>query len=337
MIITAPDEFNVPDLFIDVTGLLGMRAFLKCEQMNFAGSVKLKAARAMVTRAEEEGLLFPGMTLVESSSGNLGVALSLVAAARGYGFVCVTDSRCNAATIRLMTTLGAQVEVVTRPHPEHGLLGARLERVAELLRARPGHVWLNQYRNPANPGAHEMTTGPEILAAFPDVTTVFIGVGTAGTVMGCSAHLRAHAPGVRIVGIDSVGSVTFGAPAGVRHIPGLGAGVVPAQFRSAALDDHWNVPEADTVRMCRQLADRGFLFGGSTGTVLAGARAWLAEHPEARRGLCVAIAPDGGERYLDTLYDDSWVVERYGPHDDSEATAWSSTRPTAGVLLPAGR
>lgn len=333
MIIKSPDEFNVPDLFVDVSELLGMPGFLKCEQMNLAGSVKLKTARGMIAQAERDGLLCPGVTLVESSSGNLGVALSLVAAARGYRFLCVTDSRCNPATIRLMTALGAEVEVITRPHPERGLLGARLERVAELIRSRPGHVWLNQYRNPANPAAHEATTGPEILAAFPEVTTVFIGVGTAGTLMGCSAHLRSHAPGVRIVGIDSVGSVTFGGPSGVRHIPGLGAGVVPAQFCASAVDDHWIVSEPETVRMCRRLAGRGFLFGGSTGTVLAGACAWLAHHPEARRGLSVAIAPDGGERYLDTLYDDAWVLERYG----AEEALMTRPLPDADTLLPVGR
>jgi cysteine synthase A len=180
-------------------------------------------------------------------------------------------------------------------------------------------VWLNQYVNAANPGAHTATTAPEVLAAFPDVERVFVGVGTSGTAMGLAEHLRGVAPHVRLIGVDSVGSVTFGGPARTRHIPGLGAAVVPPIFRQDALDEHVYVPETETVGMCRELSARGFVLGGSTGTVLAGARRWLLAHPEETGTVSVAISADGGERYLASLYDDDWVSERFGGEEPVSA------------------
>ncbi|UJW29268.1 2,3-diaminopropionate biosynthesis protein SbnA [Saccharothrix sp. AJ9571] len=310
-IITTPQEFNVGDLFVDLTEFAGRSLFLKCEGFNFAGSIKIKAAAEMVAAAERRGELGPGSTLVESSSGNLGVALSLVAAGRGYGFVCVTDSRCTLGARQLMQTLGARVQVITEPHPERGLLGARIARV-EQLRAGHGYVWLNQYANPGNWQAHYRTTGPEIAGGFPDADVVFIGAGTTGTLMGCARYLREHRPGVRVVAVDSVGSVTFGTPAAPRMIPGLGTGVRPPLLDMSYVDDVVHVAEADTVRTCRLLAGRGFVFGGSTGTVVSGALSWFAKHRSDRGATAVAIAPDLGDRYLDTVYHDQWAADLYG-------------------------
>jgi cysteine synthase A len=332
-IIASPEEFNVADLYIDLRGLFSAQLYLKCEHMNFAGSIKLKTARSMVDRAEQDGRLVPGDILVESSSGNLGIALSLVAASRGYRFICVTDVRCNEAAMALMRAVGAEVIVVTDPHPERGYLGSRNDLVHEMATS-DGHVWLNQHENPANPAAHSATTAPEVLAAFPDVARVFVGVGTSGTAMGFADHLRREAPHVRLIGVDSIGSVTFGGPATTRHIPGLGAGVVPPVYRHDALDEHLYVPEAETVRMCRELTALGFVMGGSTGTVLVGARHWLEEHPDACGTVSVAVAPDGGERYLASLYDDDWVAEAFG----AELLAMHRAgEPVESALAAAGR
>ena len=126
-IISAPHEFNEDELYVDVQSIFGQPLFLKCEGFNFAGSVKVKAATEMVEAAERDGVLRPGSILIESSSGNLGVALSMLAASKGYRFVCVTDSRCNLATRRLMEALGSQVHIITEPHPTGGYLGARID------------------------------------------------------------------------------------------------------------------------------------------------------------------------------------------------------------------
>ncbi|WP_433273345.1 2,3-diaminopropionate biosynthesis protein SbnA [Actinosynnema sp. CS-041913] len=309
-VISTPQEFNVDDLYVDLRRLSGHPLYLKCEGFNFAGSIKLKAANEMVSAAARSGALRAGTTLVESSSGNLGVALSLVAASRGYRFLCVTDTRCNLSTRQLMAALGAEVHVITEPHPQDGFLGARIRFVKDLVAERADHLWLNQYANPGNWMAHYQTTGPEILKSFPEVDVVFIGAGSTGTLMGCARYFRENKPSVRVVAIDSVGSVTFGTPAQPRMLPGLGTSVRPPLLDESFVDEVLHVAEADTVRACRTLLRNGFLFGGSTGTVLSGATAWLARHDGDVTA--VAIAPDMGERYLDTVYHDQWIADIYG-------------------------
>ncbi|MFE3173853.1 2,3-diaminopropionate biosynthesis protein SbnA [Amycolatopsis sp. NPDC059090] len=311
-IITSPHEFNVDDLFVDLNGCTGRSLYLKCEGFNFAGSIKIKAATEMIDAAELDGTLAPGATLVESSSGNLGVALSLVATSRGYRFICVTDSRCTLGARQLMQTLGAEVHVITEPHPQDGLLGARIAHVRRLCAEGDDRVWLNQYANAGNWQAHYRTTGPQIANSFPGADVAFIGAGTTGTLMGCARYLREHCPGMRVVAIDTVGSVTFGTPAAPRMIPGLGTGVRPALLDESYVDDVVHVPELATVRMCRRLVRAGFLFGGSTGTVVAGALNWLDRHAPGEDFTAVAVAPDLGDRYLDTVYHDQWVADLYG-------------------------
>ncbi|MCS7481005.1 2,3-diaminopropionate biosynthesis protein SbnA [Umezawaea endophytica] len=327
-VISTPQEFNVDDLYVDLRTLSGHPLFLKCEGFNFAGSIKLKAATEMVATAVRNGQLRPGDTLVESSSGNLGVALSLVAASQGYGFLCVTDTRCTLAARQLMQSLGTQVHVVTEPHPEEGLLGARI-RFVERMRRERGYVWLNQYANPGNAMAHYLTTGPEILKSFPEVEVLFIGAGSTGTLMGCSRYFRENRPSVRIVAIDSVGSVTFGTPAQPRMLPGLGTSVRPPLLDESVVDEVVHVAEIDTVRACRMLVRHGFLFGGSTGTVISGAMDWLARNAPGDDLSAVAISPDLGDRYLDTIYHDQWIADIYGAEVLAENGSRLSAPPTA--------
>lgn len=310
-VISAPQEFNEDDLYVDLRSLLGQPLYLKCEGLNFAGSVKLKAADEMVSAAEKDGTLTPGSILVESSSGNLGVALSMIAANRGYQFVCVTDSRCNLSTRRLMEALGSRVHIIAEPDPEGGFLGARLDYVRRLCASDHRYVWLNQHGNPNNWLAHYRTTAPAIARQFPALDVLFVGAGTTGTLMGCARYFRQRARPVHIVAVDSVGSVTFGGPPGPRMIPGLGTGVRPSLLDESLVDEVIHVPEADTVRTCHRLARRGFFFGGSTGTVVSAGLRWLAEHGGDKL-TAVAIAPDLGERYLDTLYQSNWVRDLYG-------------------------
>jgi cysteine synthase A len=310
-IISVPQEFNQDDLYVDLRSILGPALFLKCEGLNFAGSVKLKAANAMVEAAERSGLLGPRSVLVESSSGNLGVALSMIAASKGYRFVCVTDSRCNLQTRLLMEALGSEVHIITDPDPQTGYLGARMDYVRSLCVSDKRYVWLNQYHNHNAWKAHYRTTGPDIARQFPELDVLFVGAGTTGTLMGCARYFKDHRPSVRIVAIDPVGSVSFGTPAARRMLPGLGMGVRPPLLDESFVDEVVHVEEADAIRVCHRLARRGFLFGGSTGTVVSGAMSWLARH-DAPDVTAVAIAPDLGERYLDTIYQSNWVRDLYG-------------------------
>jgi N-(2-amino-2-carboxyethyl)-L-glutamate synthase len=311
-VISTPQQFNVEDLYIDLAGIVERPIYLKCEGFNFAGSIKLKAATEMIAVALRDGRLGPGDAMIESSSGNLGVALSLVAASRGLRFICVTDARCTRAARRLMTAMGAEVIVITEPHPKTGFLGARLDLIKKMCAENPGYVWLNQYANPGNWQAHYVSTGPEILKAFPALDVLFVGSGTTGTLMGCARYLREHRPSVRIVAIDAEGSVAFGQPPGRRMIPGLGTSVRPQLLDESYVDDIVHVAEADAVRMCRRLVRHGFLLGGSTGTVVSGAVGWLARHQPDNDVTAVALSPDLGDRYLETLYHDRWVTDVFG-------------------------
>jgi cysteine synthase A len=310
-IITHPHTFNEDELYVDLRSVIGLPLFLKCEGFNFAGSIKLKAAAEMVEAAERDDVLGPGSVLVESSSGNLGVALSVIAASKGYEFLCVTDARCNLSARLAMEALGSRVHIVTEPDPIDGFLGARIDFVRALCAADERYVWLNQYNNGANWEAHFRRTAPAIARQFPHLDVLFVGSGTTGTLMGCARFFRSWHRPVRIVAIDSVGSVTFGGPPGRRMIPGLGMGIRPPLLDETYVDDVVHVEEIDTLRACHLLARRGFLFGGSTGTVVSGAASWL-ERREAEDLTAVAIAPDLGERYLDTVYQMNWLQDLYG-------------------------
>ena len=310
-VISVPQEFNEDNLFVDLHGIFGQSLFLKCEGFNFAGSIKLKAATEMVEAAERDGVLTPDSILIESSSGNLGVALSMIAASKGYRFVCVTDPRCNLSTRLLMEALGSEVHIVTEPDPVEGFLGARLAYVKARCAADDRYVWLNQYGNQGNWRSHYRTTAPAIAREFPQLDVLFVGAGTTGTLMGCARWFRQWHRPVRIVAIDTVGSVIFGGPPARRMIPGLGMTVRPPLLDESYVDEVIRVEESDAIRSCHRLARRGFLFGGSTGTVVSGAMSWLADH-DADGLTAVAIAPDLGERYLDTVYQTNWIEAIYG-------------------------
>ncbi|MEU6371937.1 2,3-diaminopropionate biosynthesis protein SbnA [Streptomyces sp. NPDC046909] len=304
-VISDPTQFNEEELYVDLRAALGLPLYLKCEGFNFAGSIKMKAATEMVTAAEREGRLRPGAVLVESSSGNLGVALSVIAASRGYRFLCVTDVRCNQSSVRLMEALGTRVHIIEEPDTHDGFLGARTSYVRGLCASDDRYVWLNQHANQNNWKAHFRTTAPAIAHRFPRLDVLFVGAGTTGTLMGCARWFWQWRRRVHIVAVDSVGSVSFGGPPARRMIPGLGTSVPPALLDTSYIAEVIHVEEQDTVRMCRALAARGFLFGGSTGTVVSGASEWL-ERQGGRPLTAVALAPDLGERYLDTVYRENW-------------------------------
>ncbi|WP_455351425.1 2,3-diaminopropionate biosynthesis protein SbnA [Streptomyces sp. SYSU K217416] len=326
-VISVPYAFNEAELYVDLRSIFGRSLFLKCEGFNFAGSIKLKAATEMVETAERDGVLTPESILVESSSGNLGVALSMIAASKGYGFLCVTDSRCNLPTRLMMEALGSEVHIIAGQETNGSFLGARIDYVRALCASDDRYVWLSQYTNPGNWKAHYRQTAPEIARQFPQLDALFVGAGTTGTLMGCAGYFREWHRPVRIVAVDSVGSVAFGGTPGRRMIPGLGMSMRPPLLDESYVDEVIRVEEADTIRACHRLARRGFLFGGSTGTVVSGAMGWLAQH-DARELTAVAIAPDLGERYLDTIYQTKWLQNHYGEDllnsDELTPESWES-------------
>ncbi|GHC99699.1 pyridoxal-phosphate dependent enzyme [Zhihengliuella salsuginis] len=288
----------------------GARIFAKLDQLQVAGSTKERTAASLLDGAEADGRLLPGGTVVESSSGNLGIALARHCALRGYRFVAVVDANANAAAVRMMTAFGAGVERVA---PADGnLLAARRRHVQELLAEIDGAVTTDQYGSPYNPRAHETSTMPEFLAAAGTLDTLFVATSTTGTLVGCHRYLRAHGLGTRLVAVDAAGSVLFGGAPAPRRLPGLGAGILPALHDHARPDETASVPEPDMIWGCRRLArTEGLLAGASTGAIVAALARHLAgpgAAPGERVGLLVH---DSGVPYLDTVYDDGWVAEAY--------------------------
>lgn len=285
------------------------RFFVKVEGFNPGGSIKMKTARGLVQAAEESGADLSDIRLIESTSGNLGIALAVICAANKYPLTCVTDPNSNETAVAIMRALGADVVVIRERDSNGGYLGSRISYIQQRLADEPNLYWLNQYANPGNPAAHEQTTAPSVLREFGKVDYLFLGVGTGGTLMGCVDYFRRRSPQTRIIAVDTVGSVNFEAVSGIRHIPGLGTSQRPPLLDKHAPDEIVLIPEWETVRECRWLAtNTGLLAGGSTGTVLAAVRRQADLIPPD--ATVVAIAPDLGERYLNSVYDDDWVAGR---------------------------
>ncbi|MDY7090055.1 MAG: pyridoxal-phosphate dependent enzyme, partial [Actinomycetota bacterium] len=183
------------DLFLRVRGLGELtRFYLKIEGFNAGGSIKLKTARALVQAAEDSGVDLTRTHFIESTSGNLGVALAVICSAKRYRLTCVVDPNANATTVSLMQALGAEVVTVRERDAHGGFLGTRITYIQRRLVGEPGLYWLNQYTNPGNPTAHERSTAPAVLAAFGRVDYLVVGVGTSGTLMGCVDYFRRWSP-----------------------------------------------------------------------------------------------------------------------------------------------
>lgn len=304
-------ELNLSSSFVKIYELFPFPVSIKLEGWNMAGSIKLKPALEMIYHLEERKIIGSHTHLIESSSGNLGIALSLISAERNYSFTCVTDPNTSVDAINFMKALGAHVIVVTQRDKNGGYLSTRIEKIKEICSLNPSFVWVNQYANLNNPQAHFSTTAPEILKRFDHIDYLFIGAGTTGTLMGCAHFFRIYSPHTKIIAVDVEGSVTFNHLSKKRHIPGLGTSRRPEILDENFMSDHVLVSETKTVEMCRILAKKGFLCGGSTGSVLAGINSY--RNKISRHQTVVTISPDFGFKYLRTLYDDTWVSENISP------------------------
>lgn len=281
---------------------LKARVVAKLEYFNPAGSVKDRAALAMIEDAESKGLLKKGALLIEPTSGNTGVGLAFVAAARGYKLVLTMPDTMSVERRELLAALGAQI--VLTPGAE-GMKGA-VAKAEELQRRNPGSLILQQFENPANPEAHRRTTAQEIWRDTDGKVDVFVaGVGTGGTISGVGAGLKEHNPSVEIVAVEPADSpVLSGGKPGPHKIQGIGAGFVPKIYDGSVVDRVIQVSNDDAIRTSRRLAaDEGLMVGISSGAAVYAA-AELARQEKYAGKTIVVLLPDTGERYLSTvLYD----------------------------------
>jgi [CysO sulfur-carrier protein]-thiocarboxylate-dependent cysteine synthase len=269
-----------------------VRLWAKLEDHNPTGSVKDRAALAMIQRAEKEGQLRPGCTILEPTSGNTGISLAMAAKLRGYRLVCVMPENTSEERRQLLRMWGA--EIVSSP-----AAGGSNEavRVAKRIAAEhPDWVMLYQYGNEANADAHRDTTGPEILADLPEVTHVVAGLGTTGTLMGLGRFFREHKPEVRIVAAEPrYGELVYG-------LRNLDEGFVPELYDGSLIDARFSVGPRDAVRRVRELLDSEGIFAGiSSGAILHAALAQAARAVEAKQRADIAfVVADGGWKYLST-------------------------------------
>jgi 2,3-diaminopropionate biosynthesis protein SbnA len=283
-------------------------AYFKLESANPTGSSKDRTAQAIVQAMHAERPLRPGDVVVESTSGNLGIALAHLLNRIGCRLIAVTDLNASTDIRRTLEAEGVEVLVVDEPDGQGGYLLNRLRRVRELCEANPDYRWGNQYENPANPAVHERTTGPEILAqAGRGLDAVYVAVSTGGTLSGIARYLRAAAPTVSVVAVDAHGSRATGGEPGPRLLSGIGASRVSSFLDDDTYDAIKIVSDATSFALCRILRDDiGLPLGGSSGSVLCALLDDLRASTAPSRPVCVM--PDGGERYAHTFYDDAWLM-----------------------------
>ena len=270
----------------------------KVEFFNPGGSVKDRIALAMIEDAEQRGLLKPGATIIEPTSGNTGVGLALVSAVKGYHLILTMPETMSVERRNLVKAYGAEVRLTPGKDGMKGAIAA-----AEALRdATPGSIILQQFENPANPAKHYVTTGREIWEQTDGKVDIFVaGVGTGGTISGVGRRLKEENPAVQVIAVEPKSSAVLnGQPSGPHKIQGSGAGFVPKTYNASFVDEVFDVENDDAIRTGRELAQQEGLLVGISAGAAAFAAAEIAKRPENAGKRIVVLLPDTGERYLST-------------------------------------
>jgi cystathionine beta-synthase len=317
---TAPAEMQVADSVLDMIGntpmvrlrrlgeALTCDLLAKVETTNPGGSVKDRPAVAMIDAAERAGLLKPGGTIVEPTSGNTGAGLAIVAAQRGYHCIFVMSDKMSEEKVRLLEAYGAEVVVCPTAVPPEDP-SSYYSTAERLVRETPGAFRPDQYSNPANPAEHERSTGPEIWRQTAGRITHFVaGIGTGGTITGVGRHLKARNPAVRVIGADPEGSVYSGGSGRPYLVEGVGEDFWPSTYDPSVVDHTVMVSDAESFAAARRVTrEEGMLIGGSCGTAVHAALVVGADlGPDA---VVVVLLPDSGRNYLSKIFNEQWMMD----------------------------
>jgi 2,3-diaminopropionate biosynthesis protein SbnA len=287
----------------------GMNLFAKLEYVNPIGSIKDRPAYWILKRAAERGEICDETTVIESSSGNFAAALAAFTHLVGLRFIPVIDPNISGTYESFLRRLCPTVVKVEDRDDTGGFLKTRLEMVKHLCATTPNAYWTNQYGNLDAAEAHYELTAVEICADFDALDYVFIGISTAGTIAGVSRRLKEHYPNIRVIAVDTEGSVIFGGTPRKRYIPGIGSSIVPQLLSHAKIDDVVLIPERDTVQACRELLmTHGLFVGGSSGTAYAAVKRYAATIAGAKCPTVLFLCADRGTPYLDTVFDSGWAT-----------------------------
>src|SRR5438876_3030176 len=282
----------------------GMNLFAKLEYVNPVGSIKDRAAYWILKRAAERGEICDETTVIESSSGNFAAALATFTRLVGLRFIPVIDPNISGTYESFLRRICSTVVKVEERDDTGGFLKTRLQMVKHLCATIPNAYWTNQYGNLDAVEAHYALTASEICADFDSLDYVFIGVGTAGTIAGVSRRLKEHYPRIRVIAVDTEGSVIFGGAPRKRHIPGVGSSIVPPLLSYAKIDDVVLISERETVDACRELlTTHGLFVGGSSGTAFAAIKRYAPRMTASTHPTVLFLCADRGTPYLDTVFD----------------------------------
>ncbi|WP_425436301.1 2,3-diaminopropionate biosynthesis protein SbnA [Paenibacillus rigui] len=289
-----------------------VQVIAKLEYMNPGGSMKDRPARYIIEQGLRSGAIDARTHIIESTSGNLGVALAMMARLYGLSVTCVVDPKIASTNLNILRQMGAHIEMVEERDEQGGYLITRIRKVNELLQRSPHGFWINQYANENNWKAHYEGTGTEITDALDHADILIAGVSTSGSIMGTSRKMREKFPHLQVIAVDAVGSILFGGAPGKRELPGIGASRVPEILNHAEIDSVIHVSDKESAEGCRELLlKEGIFAGGSSGSIMAAIRKLLPSlEARADRPLrLVTLLPDRGDRYLDLVYDDQWVAQ----------------------------
>ena len=298
---------NTPLVSIKMDEFEKINLFTKMESYNPTGSVKDRAASYILKKLLKSGGIDQETTIIESTSGNFGVALSAYCSYYGLPFIAVVDPHITAINEMLIRSHGARIIKVEEPDEHGGYLLTRIEQVKALRSEIKNSYWINQYGNPLNARAYYQSLGKEICFQIEEIDYVFLGVSSGGTITGVSQKIKENFPNAKVIAVDVEGSMIFTGRSKKRFIPGIGSSMKPEILKSAVIDDVVITDESSTINACYELLEKHHFFvGGSSGSAYAAVKQYFRDREILQPVNVVTVFPDRGERYFNTIYNKEW-------------------------------